>query len=254
MLLSPDNNNIHIPGQVIPAVKPGVYLKRGVMAQRIFINDEVGLLGGSSGLEEKLRQNGYYHIVGADEAGRGPLAGPVVAAAVLIPEDTVIEGVDDSKKLTPAKRDLVFDRIVASDAAYAVGIVDNEMIDRINILRASLHAMAQAIGKLKCRNAFVLVDGNQTIPNLDFPQLAVVGGDATCSSIAAASIIAKVTRDRIMDHYARLYPGFSFARHKGYPTAEHLKELRRNGPTPIHRVSFRPVHELVHQTEMALAR
>ena len=251
---SPDNNNIHISGQTGPAVKPLVYRKRGAMAQKILINDEIGLLGGDCGLEKKLRQNGYYHIVGADEAGRGPLAGPVVAAAVMIPEDTVIEGLDDSKKMTPAKRDLVFDRIVASDAAYAVGIVDNEMIDRINILRASLYAMGQAVGKLKCRNAFVLVDGNHTIPNLDFPQLAVVGGDATCASISAASIIAKVTRDRIMDHYAKLYPGFSFTRHRGYPTAEHLKELRRNGPTPIHRVSFRPVQELINQIEITLTR
>jgi ribonuclease HII len=224
------------------------------MARKILISDEIGLLGGECGLEERLRQHGYHNLIGADEAGRGPLAGPVVAAAVLLSEETFIEGLEDSKKLTPARRDLIFDRIVASEAAYAVGIVDNEMIDRINILRASLRAMGQAVAKLKYRHAFVLVDGNHTIPNLDFPQMAVIGGDAICPSISAASIIAKVTRDRIMDHYAKLYPDFAFARHRGYPTADHLKELRSHGPTPIHRVSFKPVGEMVSQMEMSLAR
>jgi len=222
------------------------------MAQKIFINDRVGLLQGAGELEQRLRENGYRYIIGADEAGRGPLAGPVVAAAVLLPEDTFIDGLDDSKKLTPARRELIFDRIIASEAAYAVGIVDNEMIDRINILRASLRAMAQAVGKLKCRDGFVLVDGNHTIPNLEFPQMAVIGGDALCPSISAASIVAKVTRDRIMDHYAKLYPNFAFARHRGYPTPDHLKELRLHGPTPIHRVSFKPVQELISQVEMSL--
>jgi ribonuclease HII len=177
-----------------------------------------------------------------------------VAAAAMLPEGTVIEGLDDSKKMSPAKRDIVFDRIVASDAVYAVGIVDNEMIDRINILRASLRAMAQAVGKLECRDAFVVVDGNQTIPNLEFPQMAVIGGDSVCPSISAASIVAKVTRDRIMDRYDSLYPHFAFAKHRGYPTAEHLKELHMHGPTPIHRVSFRPVHEMISQLEMSLRR
>jgi ribonuclease HII len=253
MLLSPDNIYIHITGCEYLTVLPDL-AQRGVMARKILINDEIGLLGGTGGLEDRLRLNGYHDIIGADEAGRGPLAGPVVAAAVLIPEEIVIEGLEDSKKMTPARRDFVFDRIVASDAAYAVGIVDNEMIDRINILRASLRAMALAVGKLKCRSGFVLVDGNHTIPNLDFPQLAVIGGDAVCPSISAASIIAKVTRDRIMDHYAKLYPQFTFSRHRGYPTADHIKELRQNGPTPIHRVSFKPVQEMVSQLEMSLTR
>jgi len=115
-------------------------------------------------------------------------------------------------------------------------------------------AMAQAVAKLKCREAFVLVDGNHTIPNLDFPQMAVIGGDAVCPSISAASIIAKVTRDRIMDHYARLYPHFAFGKHRGYPTAEHIKELHQHGPTPIHRVSFKPVQELISQLEMSLSQ
>ena len=224
------------------------------MAQKIFINDRTGFLQGAGDLEERLRKNGYRQIIGADEAGRGPLAGPVVAAAVLIPEGTSIDGLDDSKKITPARRELIFDRIIASEAAYAVGIVDNEMIDRINILRASLRAMAQAVAKLKCQNAFVLVDGNHTIPNLEFPQMAVIGGDAICPSISAASIIAKVTRDRIMDHYARLYPQFAFGKHRGYPTADHIKELHQHGPTPIHRVSFKPVQEIISQLEMSLVQ
>jgi ribonuclease HII len=224
------------------------------MAQKILIKDEIGRLGGALDLELRLRQNGHNVLIGADEAGRGPLAGPVVAAAVMITEETVIEGLDDSKKLTPARREILFDRIITSDAAYAVGIVDNEMIDRINILRASLQAMAQAVAKLKYRQAMVLVDGNHTIPNLDFDQLAVVGGDALCPSISAASIIAKVTRDRIMDHYDRLYPNFSFSRHRGYSTAEHLRELKLYGPTPIHRMSFKPVQEMAFQLEMSLIR
>ena len=229
-------------------------MQRAVITQKMVINDQGGTLAGVAGIEQRLRQHGYAGIIGVDVAGRGPLAGPVVAAAVMLPEGLVIEGVDDSKKLTPARREIVFDRIVSSEAAYAVGIVDNEMIDRINILKASLRAMAQAVGKIKCREALVLVDGHLTIPNLDLPQLAVVGGDALCPSISAASIIAKVTRDRIMDHYARIYPQFSFARHKGYATAEHFRELELYGPTPIHRQSFRPVLDMVTQVEMTFTR
>jgi len=223
------------------------------MAQKVLIRNKVGRLADKVGLESRLRARGFRHIIGVDEAGRGPLAGPVVAAAVLIPEDTVIEGLDDSKKMTAARRDMVFDRIIASDAAYAVGIVDNEMIDRINILRASLRAMALAVGKLDFRDPFLLVDGNYTIPNLSFTQMAVIGGDGVCPSISAASIVAKVTRDRIMDHYARLYPRFSFDHHRGYPTPEHFRELEKHGPTPIHRVSYRPVSMKISQLEITLS-
>lgn len=222
------------------------------MNQRIIIKDETGRLSGVGGLEDRLCQNGYRCIVGVDEAGRGPLAGPVVAAAVVLPEGDTIEGLQDSKKLSSARRDLMFDRIVSSEAAYAVGIEDNETIDSINILRASLRAMAQAVHKLKLTPEVILVDGNQTIPGVKSPQMAVVGGDASCQAIAAASILAKVTRDRIMDHYARLYPLFAFNRHKGYPTAEHLRELREYGPTPIHRQSFRPVQEVISQMDLQL--
>lgn len=190
--------------------------------------------------------------MGVDEAGRGPLAGPVVAAAVILPDDLIIVGLDDSKKLSATRREIIFDEIVSSSAAYAVGIVENEMIDRINILRGSLRAMAQAVGKVAVRPNLVLVDGNQPIPGMDYPQMTVIEGDASCRSIAAASILAKVTRDRIMDHYAEIYPQFSFRKHRGYPTAEHLKELRLYGPTPIHRRTFRPVQEMISQVELKL--
>jgi len=221
---------------------------------KLVITDIARHLGSECDIESKLRDNGYEAIAGVDEAGRGPLAGPVVAAAVMIPRGVTIEGIDDSKKLTAVRRDIVFDRILASKAAYAIGIVDNDMIDTINILRASLRAMGQAICKLADKLDFVLVDGNQTIPSVKLPQMAVVGGDALCQSISAASIIAKVTRDRIMAHYASLYPLYSFNKHKGYPTAEHLKELREYGPTPIHRRSYKPVQEALAQLDFEFAR
>jgi len=223
------------------------------LAQKIIIKGRAGVLSAMPGIEDKLRENGYADIVGVDEAGRGPLAGPVVAAAVILPADFEIDGIDDSKKLSALNREKAFDRIVSSEAAYAVGIVDNEMIDRINILRASMRAMTQAVAKLNCREPFILIDGHLPVPNLEYPQLAVIEGDGCCPSIAAASIIAKVTRDRIMDHYANLYPQFSFSRHKGYATPNHMRELKENGPTPIHRQSYRPVHAILNEPELALA-
>ncbi|MFH1699813.1 MAG: ribonuclease HII [Candidatus Zixiibacteriota bacterium] len=222
------------------------------MGQKIIFGDDFGLILKSRDLENKIRESGRQIIAGVDEAGRGPLAGPVVAAAVILPESGMITGLDDSKKLSAARRDILFDRIVTSGAEYAVGIVDNEMIDRINILRASLRAMAQAVYKLSKKPDLVMVDGNQPIPNLEFAQTTIIGGDAICPSISAASIIAKVTRDRIMDHYDKLYSDFSFSKHKGYPTAEHLEQLITFGATPIHRRSFKPVAEALLQTELTL--
>jgi len=198
-------------------------------------------------LEASLHEKGYKLIAGVDEAGRGPLAGPVVAAAVIIPQDVVIEGLKDSKKLTPARRDYLFDEIAASGAYCAVGIIDNETIDQVNILKASLLAMRKAVISLKQGSDFIIVDGPHTIPNIETPQMAIVGGDRFCPSISAASIIAKVTRDRIMDKYDELYPEFSFGCHRGYPTAKHFAELKENGPTDIHRKTFRPVSEVLKQ-------
>jgi len=194
-----------------------------------------------------LYRRGFNSICGVDEAGRGPLAGPVVAAAVILPRDVEIEDLDDSKRLSPAKRDFVFEQIVRLSLPCAIGIIDHATIDQINILQASLRAMRKAVMDLDPRPDIVLVDGNISIPNLLQPQFAVVGGDRRCRAISAASVVAKVTRDRIMDRYQELYPGFSFATHKGYPTAEHIEELRRQGPCDIHRRTFRPVAELVNQ-------
>lgn len=200
------------------------------------------------GIEQSLQKKGYRYIAGADEAGRGPLAGPVVAAAVILPEALTIDGLNDSKKLTPTRREELFEEIIASGAVCAVGVMDNDIIDRTNILKASLLAMRKAVISLEIRPQFILVDGLHPIPNLDTPQYAIVGGDALCQSISAASIIAKVTRDRIMDKYQELYPDYSFSCHRGYPTARHFDELKNFGPTEIHRKTFRPVVELINKS------
>ncbi len=198
-------------------------------------------------LENMLAEKGYRYICGVDEVGRGPLAGPVVAAAVIMPPETKIEGINDSKKLTPLQRERIFEEIVELGLVCAVGVIDHECIDKMNILKASLMAMRKAVMDLKQSPDIILVDGNYPVPNVAQPQFAVVGGDSQCQSIAAASIVAKITRDRIMDRYQALYPSFSFSKHKGYPTPEHMEELREYGPTEIHRRSFKPVAELVNQ-------
>jgi ribonuclease HII len=215
------------------------------MPQTLKINRAFEMLPDLEHIEQSLFKKGYNFVAGVDEAGRGPLAGPVVAAAVIIPSGVTIEGLDDSKKLSASRRDFLFEQIANSGALCAVGIIDNITIDRINILQASLLAMHKAVLGLTKKPEFILIDGPHTIPNLDYPQFAVVGGDALCGCISAASIIAKVTRDRIMDRYQELYPEFSFAVHRGYPTAKHIEELRRHGPTEIHRKTFRPVEEIL---------
>ncbi len=196
-------------------------------------------------LEQMLAEKGYRAICGVDEVGRGPLAGPVVAAAVIMPPDIHIEGLTDSKKLSGPRREEMFEQIIELGLICAVGVIDHETIDRINILRASLMAMRKAVMELKQVPDIILVDGNYPIPNIEQPQFAVVGGDRQCQSISAASIVAKITRDRIMDKYEAMFPSFSFSKHKGYPTPEHLEELREFGPTDIHRRSFKPVAELI---------
>lgn len=200
-------------------------------------------------MEEMLSEKGYNSICGVDEVGRGPLAGPVVAAAVIIPLGIKIEGLNDSKKLSAPRREILFDDIINSEAICAIGIIDNQSIDTLNILRASLMAMRKAVSELDVSPDFVLVDGNQPIPQIVIPQFSIVSGDALCKSIQAASIIAKVTRDRIMCKYEKLYPTFSFSKHKGYPTKEHISELRQFGITDIHRKSFRPVAEIVQEQQ-----
>lgn len=196
--------------------------------------------------EQGLSSRGYRAIAGVDEAGRGPLAGPVVAAAVIAGPDTRIEGVADSKKLSPARRTELAARIRECALAVGVGMASHREIDEINILQASILAMHRAVENLPLPPDFLLVDGNRFHhPALPFE--TVVKGDATCFAIAAASIIAKVERDACMEQLDALWPEYGFARHKGYPTAEHIDAIRRLGFTPVHRRTF-IVKQLV-QTE-----
>lgn len=188
--------------------------------------------------EQELWEEGIVHVAGVDEAGRGPLAGPVVAAAVILPRDVALPGVKDSKKLTAQEREERYGQIRQTAQAITIGSVDNREIDRTNILRASLRAMRKAIERLPIPPDRVLVDGSH-VPGSCFPERAIVDGDARSLSIAAASVIAKVTRDRWMAKYDRVYPAYGFAQHKGYGTPEHLAALHTHGPCPIHRRSFR---------------
>lgn len=177
------------------------------------------------------------YICGIDEAGRGPLAGPVVAAAVVLPKDCRILYLNDSKKLSEKKRDLLFDQIREKAVAYGIGMAGPGRVDEINILRATYEAMRKAVEKLGIVPDILLNDA-VTIPGLDITQIPIVKGDAKSVSIAAASILAKVTRDRMMAEYDKQYPVYGFAKHKGYGTAAHIEALRRHGPCPIHRMTF----------------
>ena len=188
--------------------------------------------------ERRLWDSGRSYIAGVDEVGRGPLAGPVVAAAVILPRDFDVLGIDDSKKLSPKKREELFEVIKAKALAWAVGWVGPERIDEINILEATKEAMTQAVQGLSLQPDHVLIDGNFTVRALALPQTAIVKGDATSTSIAAASILAKVTRDRYMEEMDLVYPGYAFASNKGYGTKAHYDGLKAQGPTPIHRKTF----------------
>ncbi len=190
-------------------------------------------------------------IVGIDEAGRGPLAGPVVAAAVRLDLSKPIPGVNDSKKLSPQKREVLYDIITSQAAAWSVASVSPEEIDRINILQASLQAMKMALDTLDAQWSLALIDGNKPIPTLSpDSQLTVVKGDGKSASIAAASIIAKVTRDRLMQKYHTMYSQYGFDAHKGYPTQRHRRCVREYGLSPIHRKSF--CEKFLAQTELDL--
>ena len=194
--------------------------------------------------ETQAARRGYRCVAGIDEAGRGPLAGPVVAAAVILPDGLILPGVDDSKKLSPEVREELFEIISREALAVGVGIGDHDLVDRINILQATLCAMHDAITCLKTTPDFLLIDGISAIP-INIAQRTVKKGDSLSFSIAAASIIAKVTRDRLMVQYDALYPGYGFAAHKGYGAASHLAAIASLGPSPIHRKSFRGVKEHV---------
>jgi ribonuclease HII len=195
----------------------------------------------SFGQERALQRRGIVLIAGIDEAGRGPLAGPVVAAAVIFLEHRRFHGLTDSKKLRPEFRAELFARITsASHVSWAVSVQNVATIDSINILRATHRAMREALSGLPSRPEHVLIDG-LPVPNFPSPQTAVIRGDGLSLSIAAASVIAKVMRDRIMDKIDSLYPQYGFRRHKGYATPEHLAAMRKYGPSPLHRFSFWPV-------------
>ncbi len=180
---------------------------------------------------------------GIDEAGRGPLAGPVVAAALIINPKELVSEIRDSKALSPKLREELYAYLISRARAWAISSVGPRTIERINILNASLRAMRQAVQKLKLRPKILIVDGPYAIPKLDIPQIPLIDGDVRCPLVGAASILAKVTRDRIMDHYHKLFPQYGFDRHKGYPTEEHRKALRQFGPSPIHRRNFKGVGE-----------
>jgi ribonuclease HII len=194
---------------------------------------------------EKLAfYQGFKSVAGVDEAGRGALAGPVVAAAVILPQEVVMSGVTDSKQLTPAKREVLFDMIMGNALAVGVGHGDHVLVDSINILQATLLAMKQAVERLSLEPDYILVDGTFKI-SVPLPQKTIKKGDCASMSIAAASIIAKVTRDRLMTEYDTLFPGYGFAEHKGYGCAAHLAAITELGPCEIHRKTFRGVKEHV---------
>ena len=193
--------------------------------------------------EKELYNEGINYIAGTDEAGRGPLAGPVVAAAVILPKNMIITGVNDSKQLTEKRRNELFDIINEKALAVGVAFIDNQKIDEINILEASRLAMMEAIKKLKIKPEYVLSDAMPM--NIDVPVKPIIKGDALSESIAAASIIAKVTRDRYMDEMDKLYPEYGFKKHKGYPTKDHIEAIKKYGITDIHRKTFKPIKTML---------
>ena len=189
--------------------------------------------------ENALLNKGYKYIVGVDEVGRGPLAGPVVCAAVIMPfdENLIIEGIDDSKKLSEKKRELLSEKIKQTALAYTIIETDEKTIDEINILEATKLGMKRAVESLSLSPDIVLTDGNMTL-DIDYPQQSIIKGDSLSYSIGAASIIAKVHRDHLMDEYAKDYPEYAFAKNKGYGTAEHINAIKEYGLCPIHRKTF----------------
>lgn len=201
--------------------------------------------------ETEAMNNGYRQVAGVDEAGRGPLAGPVVAAAVILPAGLMIEGLTDSKQLSRAKREELYEIIHKKAVSVGYQSIGPDVIDSINILQATKLAMTKAIGKLSPSPDFALVDGNQPV---EWPggQRTIVKGDCLSLSIAAASVVAKVTRDRLMEEYGRIYPEYGFEKHKGYGAAVHRNAIKQFGPCPIHRKTFKGVREYLSPEEKIL--
>ena len=189
-------------------------------------------------IEEDLHKKGFEKICGIDEAGRGPLAGPVVVAGVIMPKDSFIEGVNDSKKVSEKKRELLYDKILDEAISYSVAIIGQDIIDEINILNATKKGVTTVIEGLDVKPNLIVIDALEHIDTKGIPYESIIKGDAKCYSISAASIIAKVTRDRIMREWDKIYPQYGFAKHKGYGTSAHISAIKEYGLCPIHRKSF----------------
>ena len=189
-------------------------------------------------MEKELYQKGFQRIAGIDEAGRGPLAGPVVVAGVIMPKDSMIEGVNDSKKVSEKKREKLYDLIIEEAISYSVTVIGQDCIDDINILNATKQGLTTVVEELDVKPDLILVDALTHIDTKGIPYDSIIKGDAKCYSIAAASILAKVTRDRIMKQWDEIYPQYGFAKHKGYGTAAHITAIKEYGLCPIHRKSF----------------
>ena len=189
-------------------------------------------------IEEDLHKKGFEQICGIDEAGRGPLAGPVVVAGVIMPKDSFIEGVNDSKKVSEKKRESLYDKILDEAISYSVAIIGQDVIDEINILNATKKGVTSVVEGLDVKPNLIVIDALEHIDTKGIPYESIIKGDAKCYSIAAASIVAKVTRDRIMRQWDEIYPQYGFAKHKGYGTAAHISAIKEYGLCPIHRRSF----------------
>ena len=189
-------------------------------------------------IEKDLHERGFKNICGIDEAGRGPLAGPVVVAGVIMPENSMIEGVNDSKKVSEKKRELLYDKIIEEAISYSVAIIGQDVIDEVNILNATKNGLTNVVEGLDVKPDLIIVDALEHIDTKGVPYESIIKGDAKCYSIAAASILAKVTRDRIMREWDLIYPQYGFVNHKGYGTAKHIAAIREYGLCPIHRRSY----------------
>lgn len=189
-------------------------------------------------IELELQEKGYKNVCGIDEAGRGPLAGPVVVAGVIMPGNSMIEGVNDSKKVSEKKREILYDKILEEAISYSVAIIGQDVIDEINILNATKQGVTNVVKGLDIKPDLIIIDALQNINTNGIPYEPIIKGDAKCYSIAAASIIAKVTRDRIMREWDEIYPQYGFIQHKGYGTAKHIATIKEYGLCPIHRRSF----------------
>ncbi|MEK6744404.1 MAG: ribonuclease HII [Nitrospirota bacterium] len=226
--------------------------REGALPRNVRVTGRVELSSGACDLlffERSAREAGALRVAGLDEAGRGPLAGPVVAAAVVFPEGLLIPGVTDSKQVAEGRRERLYTEITAAAVAYGIGIVDERTIDEVNILEASIIAMERALECISPPPDHLLIDGNFTIPRISIPQRPIVKGDCLSHSIAAASILAKVTRDRLMRDLHERYPQYNFQKHKGYGTKEHMELIRLYGPCDAHRKSFQPVAGMLQERQ-----